>query len=120
MAVTATRRGRGRRRRRGSDESLHSGRGTAGQYEPVAVAAEVGMEIFAFGQGHGHDEEAAFDALRCIFCRINQAVVAFVPCGHLNTCIACVKTWASQNLYLKCPSCNTDQTCVLRVYQAGV
>jgi hypothetical protein len=58
--------------------------------------------------------------LKCIFCETNKAVVAFVPCGHLNTCIACVEMWAAQGLYLKCPTCNTDQTCVLVVYEAGM
>ncbi|XP_053396997.1 baculoviral IAP repeat-containing protein 3-like [Mercenaria mercenaria] len=52
------------------------------------------------------------DLITCKICLDNEACVAFLPCGHLTSCVEC-----SKNLR-KCAICRTVVQGTVRVYQA--
>lgn len=49
----------------------------------------------------------------CVICYDSEAVMIFVPCGHLCTCESCSK---KPNL-LQCPICRGDIQQKLKVYK---
>lgn len=48
----------------------------------------------------------------CKRCGMRKSNVAFLPCGHVNTCKVC------SPLVQKCPTCNKTRTGVVRIYYA--
>jgi hypothetical protein len=56
----------------------------------------------------GEDAEDA-----CIICHENKAVIAFVPCGHMFTCIACTRALAKK----ECPTCRAAVTSALKIFK---
>jgi hypothetical protein len=55
----------------------------------------------------GDDDDA------CTICLENKAVIAFVPCGHMFTCIACTRALAKK----ECPTCRAAVTSVLKIFK---
>lgn len=48
----------------------------------------------------------------CKRCETRKSDVAFIPCGHVNTCKVC------SPLVQKCPTCSKTRTGVVRIYYA--
>ncbi|XP_052809871.1 baculoviral IAP repeat-containing protein 3-like [Mya arenaria] len=51
-------------------------------------------------------------SMACIICKEREAVVLFLPCTHLITCLECAPKFG------KCPICGTDIEGVIRVFRA--
>ena len=52
------------------------------------------------------------DLMTCKICLDKEAVVAFLPCGHLTSCVDCSKSLR------KCAICRKVIAGTVRVYQA--
>lgn len=47
------------------------------------------------------------DTSECALCCTNKRSIAFVPCGHANTCAKCVLQLVESSTHLACPWCKT-------------